>query len=1418
MNSFYRKVPGLTWLVAVVFVVSFAIPKLTWASVTLSNIQAVNITATSAQVTWSTDAQATSIVHYDSVSRQSVDLYTTHSGLHCDNGELVVSHCINLYNLQPATTYFYRVQSVGTDSVTYTSLQHTFTTLSGSGNTSTVANTIPPPDTQAPTTPQGLAISAGVNQVTLSWYPSSDNVSVAGYRVYRNGALVGTSNTTSFTDTGLTASTTYTYTLTAFDAAGNISGLGGGINVTTQSAPTNSSGGTTYTPAADTQPPSIPLGMFATTTSSSQIYITWRAATDNVGVSGYKVYKDSAPQTTTTNTSYLDTAVQAGNTYRYKVTALDAAGNTSGFSDEVSVSLPIQTPANANLAQLTGVTATASTYPGQVILHWTDTATNESSIRIFRRLANPTTQASWSLVGEAVGNSTSYADMNVPSGAVEYQVTACNSLGCGTPSAIASVTVPPSQSTNDTLSPSIPTGLQATSTSASQIYLSWQASTDNSGGSGVAGYQVLKNNLITATTSLTSFLQTGLLPGTSYYFAVTAFDYAGNVSPSSVPVLIQTTASSSPLSATTTQVSTLLGQVVDSANHLVKNSSVTIRQKDSLQQWEILSTDGTFSKMLQPGNFVIEASATDSSGARMFGSTEANLLPGDQKSLTVVMSSITPGQKSVTGSVLFTNGQPVTNALVEGYSENTKQWVTTVTDAAGKFSLLAAIGRFRVSVRPKENTAPLWVAPSIQQEVIFTNDASNETQTLNFTVRLPQATLTVIAQDAAGAVLAGAGITVAPEKAGTTVHTSSKSQFSKTNAQGEAVFSVYSGTFYVRASVPQSSGLVNPPETAIVIDTQTSEKLVLTFPQQETITKTSIHGLVKLEDGTAISNALVWAWSDQGAALQTTTDAAGNFSFQLAENVKWRIGSAKQINSFGYKSAETPVNFTYAHEPLFITLIALDPKPIPPSVTANAKPVTEAISVQSQDGAGVNVPSNAISAASAVNIQVTPSVAAPTQVGARVVGTAYDINVKDATGKSITQTQSEVEIVLPYDRNTLAKQGLTEDTITPSYYDETAGTWVQIDSFTVDKTRHVVIARVKHFTVFALVAPADTTRPEAPTNLTAWESSPAEITLSWVDPKADFHHAKVYRSESASDQGIVLNDTVTLSKLVDAGLSVGKTYYYSIKSVDAAGNESSTVRTIRVQVTGQVTVPSSAILGQNGSAHADGVLVRDGTTVYIIRDGQLAGFRNPAEYASYGFTFSQVVAANSADKQLPRDPVVVKAMPGSLVLDARDNKTVYIIGENATKRGFANADVFKALGYKFGKLLKINLSDYSQGQVIESSANPHPEGSLIQIQGAIWLIQNGVRRGFPTLAIFSSYGFTLARVVPGNAADTTLPLGDVLGFRDGTLVADGNSFYIISNGKKRGFVSLLALTVQGYRTKNAVRASLAQVPLGDPLE
>lgn len=118
---------------------------------------------------------------------------------------------------------------------TYT---YTVAAVDGAGNVSADSNsasvTVPEPpstDTKAPSVPTNLTTNVVGSTVNLSWVASTDDTAVAGYRVSRNGTVVGTATSAGFTDSGLTAGT-YTYTVNAYDAAGNTSAASNSASAT----------------------------------------------------------------------------------------------------------------------------------------------------------------------------------------------------------------------------------------------------------------------------------------------------------------------------------------------------------------------------------------------------------------------------------------------------------------------------------------------------------------------------------------------------------------------------------------------------------------------------------------------------------------------------------------------------------------------------------------------------------------------------------------------------------------------------------------------------------------------------------------------------------------------------------------------------------------------------------------------------------------------------------------------------------------------------------------------------------------------------------------------------------------------------------------------------------------------------------
>ena len=290
--------------------------------------------------------------------------------------------------------------------------------------------TTPTDDTTAPSVPTGLqAGTLTANSATITWTASTDNTGgsgVAGYDIYRGTTKVGSSTTASFTETGLTASTAYTYTVRAKDVAGNVSAASSGLTVTTKATST------------DTTAPSVPTGLTAGTVTSDTVALTWTASTDNTGgsgLAGYDIYRGTTKVGSSTTTSYTDTSLSPSTAYSYTVRAKDVAGNVSAASSALSV----------------------------------------------------------------------------------------------TTKAVAT----------DTVAPSVPTGLAATTVTETSVTLTWAGSTDT-GGSGLAGYDVYRGTTKVGTPTTASYTDSGLTAATAYQYTVRARDNAGNVSAASSALSVTT--------------------------------------------------------------------------------------------------------------------------------------------------------------------------------------------------------------------------------------------------------------------------------------------------------------------------------------------------------------------------------------------------------------------------------------------------------------------------------------------------------------------------------------------------------------------------------------------------------------------------------------------------------------------------------------------------------------------------------------------------------------------------------------------------------------------------------------------------------------------------------------------------------------
>ena len=334
-----------------------------------TNLAAGTATSSSVSLTWTASSSSAGVAGYN-VFRNGTKVGTSATTSYTDTG------------LSASTSYSYAVSA-----------------YDSSGNTSALsaAVTVTTLAVQPPTTPTNLAVGAiTYTSVTLSWTASTSSAGVAGYNILRNGTKVGTSTSTSYTDTGLSPATSYSYTVSAYDASGNTSALSGALTVTTLAV----------------SAPAAPSGLSAGSITASSIVLSWTASSSPVGVAGYNVFRSGTMVGTSTTASYTDTGLSASTSYSYTVSAYDSYGDTSALSSALSVTTSAQsTTAPTAPANFTASTTdfTASATYCNVTMSW-EASTGSAGIDHYGLFRNGTTLATTSNLsyqdGSAASNTT----------------------------------------------------------------------------------------------------------------------------------------------------------------------------------------------------------------------------------------------------------------------------------------------------------------------------------------------------------------------------------------------------------------------------------------------------------------------------------------------------------------------------------------------------------------------------------------------------------------------------------------------------------------------------------------------------------------------------------------------------------------------------------------------------------------------------------------------------------------------------------------------------------------------------------------------------------------------------------------------------------------------------------------------------
>ena len=418
--------------------------------------------------------------------------------------------------LAPNTTRFYRVRALNAQ---------------GHGDPSNVAEGTT--NAARPGQPGNLrAQAAGPTSITLAWEtPASDGGErITGYTIRRSGSEDGPwitivrntgSTATTFTNTGLQPATSYWYQVAAINRVGP--------------------GQWSFQASTSTyaQAPGAPVGLTAREVGTSRIDLRWSAPRNTGGapILGYRIeasdderrtWRIIRRNTNSTGTTFSDVNLQPATTRYYRVAAINHAGTGpfSNFTSATTEATVPGTPRNLD-AEADGTS--------RIELSWrAPTSDGGSRITGYRIEVSEDVGASWDdLVANSHNTRTTYVHTGLePATRRHYRVSAINREGVGRASRAAGATT-------DATVPDAPTGLTATAVTSTEIRLFWLAPAYD-GGAAVTGYRIEVSENATAWTDLvvnsgsraTTYSHTGLLPGSTRHYRVSAINRVGVGAPS----------------------------------------------------------------------------------------------------------------------------------------------------------------------------------------------------------------------------------------------------------------------------------------------------------------------------------------------------------------------------------------------------------------------------------------------------------------------------------------------------------------------------------------------------------------------------------------------------------------------------------------------------------------------------------------------------------------------------------------------------------------------------------------------------------------------------------------------------------------------------------------------------------------------
>ncbi len=619
----------------------------------------------------------------------------------------VSTNSYNFEGLQDATTYQVQVAAEDND---------------GNQSAYSEVTEVTTLDGTAPSIPADVVASAITEtSFTLNWTASTDNSGmVEGYKVKIGDAAAIDVNEANYTVTDLTAYTKYAVQVSAYDASGNESEYSTALEVMTidETAPT----------------PPEDFAIEAIEITETSIKMEWPAFMDNSGaVAGYKVKVDSEEFDAADNSFEL-TDLKANTVYRISISAYDAAGNASSFTNiERITTIDVTAPSVPEDLKALG------RYEHSLSIGWDRSTDNSGQVDGYKvMVGDQDTIAlvhtnSYTVLGLAA-----YTTYTVKVAAVDH------SGNVSDYSAAIDVM------TTDETNPTVPTDLMVENVTETTADLSWTASTDNDQ---IAKYMVVVNGghaveVDGMTNNLAIMDLIPLSENTAYVYAV---DRAGNMSSHSDQLTFQTIDSTAPtvpqnlIASDISETGFVLNWTASTDNVGVVGYKVKVGDAEPL---EVATTTITVTNLEPYTNYEVSVSAFDASGNASAYSEEVTVMTTDDTAPTipenVVASEVTINSANLSWNaaednvgikeyIIYLNEEMLASTtetvyeLMDLTAETTYSFAVVAVDLAGNKSAMSETVSFTtdkpLSTTLKEAKFKVYPNPAVGQMTIAFQEA-----------------------------------------------------------------------------------------------------------------------------------------------------------------------------------------------------------------------------------------------------------------------------------------------------------------------------------------------------------------------------------------------------------------------------------------------------------------------------------------------------------------------------------------------------------------------------------------------------------------------------------------------------------------------------------------------------------------------